>query len=87
MRTRLAVDPSYILDEGCRFADGGPEVARRSKKEVAEHAKAGPCRDFATPAGGSAASAPITDDDLGLDVDVPVIYDRALQEDETFGVP
>lgn len=64
MKTRTAIDPDHTLEDGCRCADGGLEVVRRAKKELGERAKAGPCRDPATPASGIADAGPITDDNL-----------------------
>ena len=61
------------------------EVARRTKQDLGEHANAGPCRDLAKFAGGASDRAPITDDDLGFDIDVPIIFDKAFQEEETLG--
>ena len=43
-----------MLEERCRFVDGGLEVVRGTKKQLGEHARAGPCRDPATFVGGEA---------------------------------
>ena len=86
LRTRPPEDSSHTLGEGCRFADGGLEKTRRAKKQQGERARAGPVRDPAIPAGGVADISPVTDDDLGLDLDVPTEYDEALREDETLGI-
>lgn len=52
LRVRPASDPAHTYEDGCRFADGGLEFARRRKKELGERAKAGPARHPAIPAGG-----------------------------------
>ena len=83
--TRPYHDSAHTLEEGCRFAVGGLEVARRAKKQVGQRAGAGPCRDPAIPASGVADGAPITDD-LGLEPDVPAVDDEAAPEEEPFGI-
>ena len=55
------------------------------KEQFGEHAGAGPRRDFAIHVGGETDRRPITDDDLGLYIDVPTAYDEALQGEHTFG--
>ena len=50
------------------------------KKSFGEQEEAGPRREFATPAAGAADVVIITDDDLGLDVDV-------AQDSGAFGAP
>lgn len=71
---------------GCRSADGGLELARRTKKQFGEHAKGGPCRGPSIPVGRVADIAPITGGDLGLDTDVPAIYDKAFPGEDTFRI-
>lgn len=84
LRTRRANDPSHILEEGCRFAGSGREVARRTKKQFGQRAGAGPCRDPPIPVSGAADGAYITDD-LGLDIDVPTTCDEAIPQEESLG--
>ena len=61
--------------EVCRYSDGGIGIARRPKKQLGERVGAGPVRDPQIPAAGEVDTRPVTDDDLGLDVDVPTAYD------------
>ena len=79
------IRPSHILEEGCRFEDGGCEVARRTKKQSGQRAGAGPCRNPAIQVSGAADGAPTTDD-LDLDIDVQAIYDEGIPEEEPFGI-
>ena len=78
------------------MAGGGRERARRKKIELGEKSKAGPIRDPAVAAAGTADVKPVSDD-LDLDVDVPTVYDgdnedtydgtdRVVTEDETLGI-
>ena len=69
LRRRLIIDTKHTLIQGCRYEDGGVEIARWTKKQLGLQAVAGPVRDLATPAAGIADGDPITDD-LTLDEDV-----------------
>ena len=85
LRVRPATYPDHTLEDGCRFADAGIEVARRRKNELGDHAKAGPCRDPAIPAGG-VVGASLASDDIGLDTYVFAVYDKALEEQGALGI-
>ena len=81
LRVRPAIDPAHTLEGGCTFAGGGLDIARRMGKEQGEHAKAGPRRDAAIPAGWVAGISLFRCDDLHPDVHVFTIYDKALEEE------
>ena len=98
MGDKPAEHPAHTLVEGCRFAHGEKEVARRVKKQLGQQAKAGPCRDLAILAAGVVDGDPIIDD-FDLDGDFPggafsapgggaIIApqeDRVITGDEAFG--
>ena len=85
LRTRLPHDSAHVLEKGCRFADDGLEVARRTKKQVGQRAGAGPCRDPAIPASGAVDGASATDD-LGLGIDGLTAYDEAIPAEASLGI-
>ena len=43
LEARPPTDPDHILEDGGRFAGGGPEVVRRTKKDFGEKLKRGGC--------------------------------------------
>lgn len=65
---RPAEDPGHILAQGCRYAHGEKEVARRMKKQLGQQVGAGLCRDRAIQAAGVVDGDQIIDD-IGLDID------------------
>ena len=89
VKRALGCDLPRILLIHMKMVVGSQKMALNigggAKKEFGEQAKSGPCRDPAIPARGVADAEPITDD-LWLDLDVPKVYDMALQEVDTFGV-
>ena len=82
-RVRPAEDPCHTLVQGRRFAEGEREADRRAKKEPGRRASAGPCRDPAIPAGGSADRDLVTDD---IDLDGDVLEEGVVALDEALGV-
>ena len=69
LRVRPHDDLDHALAVGCRYADGGKEVARSVKKQQGQTAGVGPARGPAIPAAGVADRDPITDD-IEFDADV-----------------
>lgn len=63
----------------------GLDVARRRGNEFGEHAKAGFCWDRAIRVGGS-VDRPFVSDDVGLNIDVPITYDGALEEQDALDI-
>ena len=75
LRVRPETDFDHTLEDGCRFVDGGFEVARRRRNDFGEPAHAGFCKDFVIPVGG-AADRVFVSDNIKSDIDVPIVYDK-----------